>query len=782
MRHDASSASLEQDEFLRAPALFKYGPASLVTAGVVLSLATLLAGEWRVVEGRKGEYDKAFVTARVAAGAATENFNLLEERLWHASREAETLQLGAADEAQMRRRLEQGLRAPSPGVQSFAVTRSGLLLGIGAASEEAAAHASEVMGQAAIQAMDRGAELFVPGQVEPGRAQWTAVIHRLDHGSRLAYVVHLLPASALLQVAERTLGPLIGRVVILDRAGRQLLQASNVNGPLALTAPDPSSAVVQTSAEAMGTDLNFASSRMLSASVQGAGHITAAVGLRESDVLREFKARVSATWLIIGLASACWMGLAALVAYALSKFKRTEAYLRRLATTDILTGLPNRRSFQTLLTKCVRRSEQRQEPLALLLLDLDNFKYVNDSMGHPVGDDLLKHVAALLARTLPAGDHVCRLGGDEFTFLAAGVDTVSAAQLLGERLLGEVRTLFASNGIEIEIKGSMGVALMPLHATTGTDLMRFADTALYRAKQEGKSRCVVYDDSMDQQSLVKAQTVRELARGIAHDELFLVYQPKYHLASGSLTGHEALVRWKHPTRGQVFPNEFIPLAEASGLIAELGDWVLQRAVRQVREWQEEGHGWHKVAVNVSQIQLRSNAFVAMVERVLRENRVPGRCLQLEITESCLASDVERLRSLVRELRSLGVTIAVDDFGTGYSSLCTLGQFDIDTLKVDRSFIDAILTLEGLSICRAIVSLGHSLEMSIVAEGVENAEQASALANLGCNEVQGYLYSRPVAPEVAVTLLAATPSLPVEGTRNVPPDDRLGRRPQLSIVQ
>jgi len=772
-----TGSALEHDEFVKAPALFKYGPWSILIVGFVLSVATLRAGEWRVVEGRKGEYEKALVTARIAAAAATENFDQLGERLWQLTEQARVLQEERPDERALAERLAHGLGLRHVDVQSFAATPGGRLLPFGAASAEATAQARDVLGAVAVKSMERGAELYVPLHAQRNGEHWTAAVHRLDGGSRLDFVVHLVPSRAMLRVADRTLGPLVGRVVIQDALGRELLQASNVAGAMALAPPDRASASASTVAEAMAHGLDFESGRMLTASAAGTGRITASVGLREREVLREFRARVRATWLIIGLASACWMAMAALIAYALARFKRTEAYLRRLATTDILTDLPNRRSFHALLAKAVAR----RGALALCFLDLDDFKYVNDSMGHPVGDALLKHVAGLLRKTLRPGDEVCRLGGDEFTLLLGGIDDAEGAQAVGERILREVRTLFEGHGIDIEAKASIGVALMPQHASNETDLMRFADTALYRAKQQGKSRCVVYDDSMAQQALAQAQTVRELERAIAHDELFLVYQPKYHLASGTLTGHEALVRWQHPVRGLVFPGEFIALAESSGLIGDLGDWVLHRAVRQLREWHDQGHGWHKVAVNVSQLQLQSRSFVHRVQGLLAGSGVPGRCLQVEITESCLASDAERLRALVVSLRALGVTVAVDDFGTGYSSLSTLGQFEIDTLKVDRSFIDAILTKDGQSICRAILGLGQSLEMNIVAEGVESEEQAMALAALGCNEVQGYLYSKPVAPEVAVTLLKTAGSVPALCTAAGTANEPRSRRSHLVVV-
>jgi predicted signal transduction protein with EAL and GGDEF domain len=340
-----------------------------------------------------------------------------------------------------------------------------------------------------------------------------------------------------------------------------------------------------------------------------------------------------------------------------------------------------------------------------------------------------------------------------------GVSTVAEAQAIGDRVVRDLRAVTDLSGSEVEVRASAGVALLPLHARDGEDLLRFADTALYRAKSEGKGRCAVYDPGMTATELARAQTVRELQAGIAADDLFLVYQPKYHLATGTLTGYEALVRWLHPKRGVVFPNDFIGLAEQSGLIHDLGAWVLRRAVRQVREWADEGRGWHHVAVNMSSLQLRDGQFVNLVMRALAEFKVPGHCLQIELTESCIAENRELARSLVKELRRLGASVAVDDFGTGFSSLSMLSEFDIDCLKVDRSFVDAIHTPSGEAICRAVINLGHGLGMRIVAEGVETLAQAKALAGLNCNEVQGYYFAKPQPVEKAIKLLRVDAVLP-----------------------
>lgn len=380
---------------------------------------------------------------------------------------------------------------------------------------------------------------------------------------------------------------------------------------------------------------------------------------------------------------------------------------------------------------------------------------------HFAGDALLKQMAARLRQAARKEDVVCRLAGDEFTVIAPGVTSAEQATALGERLLAQCESLFSCDETEYRIHLSAGVALLPSQASNASQLMQFADTALYRAKDAGRARCLVYDSAMTKEDLKRNQTLADLDKALerGNDELYLVYQPKYHLASGALTGHEALIRWRHPLRGVVSPGEFIALAESSGLIGRLGDWVLHRAVRQIRRWADDGQGWHPVAVNVSALQLTGTHLAQYIASLLGEYRVPGRFLQVELTESSLAANAETARGLIRQLRGLGVSVAIDDFGTGFSCLSMLGEFEIDCLKVDRSFVNRLTTSQGRSICRAVVSLGQSLGATVVAEGVETPEQAQILADLGCNEVQGYLFAKPQDPQDAAQRRQATAYVP-----------------------
>lgn len=751
------SPALDHDQFLRTPALFKHGPWALLVAGVLLMFGTIWAGQWRVVEGREGEYKKALLTASAAATAATEQFNVLLGRLEQVTQHAVSLEEKLTSGAEIAPRHAEGLVLPDLDVVSAAVTADGAMIPLKQGAQ-LPPELSTVMKLALVNTpLETGGAYVQPlNSKQKDGATSVLVVHPVGGYKGLEQVVHVIGPNTLARIAERSLGPMDGKLKLIGSDGSVFYSveksAAGVhNGPMTLVDGDQ---VVRDVSSAMAVPLDFKSHRWLAA--EGAsdhGGLRAVVAQRETTVLREFKGRVDATWLIIGVATACWMLLALLIAAALFKFSRTEAFLRRLATTDLLTGLPNRRSFTHLLSTMVGKCTKSGKSLALYCVDIDNFKDVNDTLGHPVGDALLKHVAAQITKCVREADVVCRLAGDEFTVVAANISTVEEAEKLGQRILAALENNFKHEGSDIRCGASVGVALLPMHSKTEAELMQFADTALYRAKEAGRGCMRVYDASMTQQEVARTTTVRDLTHALTNDdELFLVYQPKYHLSSGGLTGHEALIRWNHPTKGLVFPGAFIPVAEQAGLIGELGNWVIRRAVRQIREWADSSLGWHKVAVNVSALQLRDDTLARTIADALGQHKVPGRFLQIELTESSLAENTEAAVSTLRQLRALGVTVAVDDFGTGFSCLGTLSQFDVDCLKVDRSFVNEIHTPGGNSICRAIINLAHSLNTIVVAEGVETEEQAQALAELGCNEVQGYLFAKPQPAELAPTLL------------------------------
>jgi diguanylate cyclase len=739
--------TFEQDEFLQEPALFKHGPRLLVAALVLVCVFFTLAYHWRVDTSRFTTYQTTFTATSGTASAVRENLTQLIGRLKQASHTLAVLHNTPGGPARVHAAFNEGLNLRADGIEAVAVNEHGDVIASTATTETASKLFSRAAQLAQTRATVRGATFFLPETLSPFDGHRVVpVVHRVDLPGDADYIVYLVRRDLLAQVARQALGERQGMLVLEDAQGGRVLDMLNVGEPVAASPVE----IVTTPEDAMSTPLDFSSKRMLAATAEpDAAGLKVTFGIQESDALDEFKGRVAATWqLAIGVGAFC-NGLLGLTAFALFRFASKETYLRRLATIDILTGLPNRRSFHELLAKFVSKSKSKKQPMGLAFVDLDNFKYVNDSMGHEVGDSLLKHVGEVLKATVRKGDRVCRLGGDEFTILLRDLQSAEEAQQIGDRMLEAVRQTLVLRGVEIQTKASMGIALSPQHASSEIDLMRFADTAMYRAKQQGKGCCVVYDESMAAQALAKAKAARDLERGIKHDELFLVYQPKFCLTTGALSGHEALVRWMHPERGMVFPGDFIGLAEESGLIVDLGNWVLERAVRQLREWHDAGEGWHKVAVNVSALQLRGDEFVTRVQRVLADHGVAGHQLQLELTESSLASDAKKAQSIIQNLRALGVSVAVDDFGTGYSSLGALQSFEIDCLKVDRSFINVIHTPQGEAICHAVVSLGHALNMRVVAEGVETADQRDTLIRLGCDEVQGYFFAKPLPAADAV---------------------------------
>src|SRR5438105_336984 len=742
---------LEQEEFTTVPPLFRYGPRVLLFAGVVIACLAVGAGLWRIHDGRKSEYEKAFSDSAATAAAAKENVEQVLARLTKAGAYLDSIQ-GSVGQMQQVAAVLQGLAS-----QGVALSREGKRLASGAGSPEASLFATAAIKDPRVQALRAGSQVMLPAVRTSAADTLVPVVQRLSRPGPLGHVVFFVDENAFSGVVRKAVALEGGWLRIQDAAGHEVLDMLMPSSrPQAASKPHDK---LFTPSEAMQGELDYDSQRLLVASAPAdASEPKVSVGLTEAAAMVGVRKRIVSTWVIVAFVFPV-LGALGLTSFALRRFSKVEEYLRRLARVDVLTGLPNRRSFHGLLRAAVARSKRRSESLALLFVDIDNFKYVNDSFGHGMGDGLLKDVGKVLTEVVREGDVVCRLGGDEFTVLVGKVADAGAALELGNRILERLKQVARIEQVDLRTKASIGIALMPENARTEEDLMRFADTAMYRAKIEGKDHCVIYDDSMAAQAMAKAQTIQQLESGIVAGELFLLYQPKFELSSGNLVGHEALVRWNHPARGLVHPGEFIPLAEESGLILELGNWVLNRALRQVQEWHRQGHGWHRVAVNVSALQMNHDDFVSRVEAALVRHGVPGHCLQLEITESNLAVEVERVKKMVRSLRKLGLLVAVDDFGTGYSSLAALQQFDLDMLKVDRSFVSLLHTKQGEAVCRAIITLGHALGMTVIGEGVETSEQASTLARLGCDQVQGFYFARPLAAELACNTapVARTPA-------------------------
>ena len=425
--------------------------------------------------------------------------------------------------------------------------------------------------------------------------------------------------------------------------------------------------------------------------------------------------------------------------------------LEHRASHDSLTGLLNRAGLHDALERSIAQAHADAQPFALLFVDLDRFKTVNDSLGHDVGDELLRIAARRLAGSLPETAVLARPGGDEFVALLADADAsrLDAAGAAVCRCLGEN---FALRGHDIALGASVGIAVFPDDGASADELLRHADMAMYAAKQRGRGRAARFEAALDDAAMHHAQVLRDLRQAVPRGELVLHYQPRVDAATGRARSVEALVRWNHPARGLLSPAVFIDVAEETGLIVEIGRWVLQEACRQMALWRRQGVQLDHVAINVSVGQLRSVALASDVESALRLHGLTPADLEIEVTESLMVGDPEAAAGLLRRLAALGVRVALDDFGTGYSSMSYLRQLPIDVIKVDRAFVrDLGVEPSADAVARAIVALATSLDMSLVAEGVETEAQAALLRAMGCQELQGFLYARPLPPDAVPAL-------------------------------
>ncbi len=417
--------------------------------------------------------------------------------------------------------------------------------------------------------------------------------------------------------------------------------------------------------------------------------------------------------------------------------------IERNANHDLLTGLPNRSRLHDVSRAAIRNAQERGQKLALMLLDLDRFKEVNDTLGHAVGDQLLKQVAQRLqALLISYGAYLYRLGGDEFAILVTRIQDKDATMRLANTVKTSLRQPIQIEGITLELGGSIGVALFPDHGDSSHGLLRCADVAMYKAKQQS-SGALFYEPQFDLHSPRRLTLLAELGAAIRNNDLVLHYQPRVDLATGRCIGCEALVRWQHPTLGLIPPNEFIPLAESGDLIQPLGLWVLETAMAQARLWEDIGLELI-VSINLSARNLMENAFPQCIEQTLSAHGLPAERLEIEITESTLISDPERTLMVIHRINNLGVRFAIDDFGTGYSSLAYLKRLPIQTLKIDRSFIrDLLSDDQDAMIVRSTLDLAHNFGLSVVAEGVEDDATLQELKRLHCEQVQGFLFSKPL---------------------------------------
>src|SRR5882757_3651164 len=430
-----------------------------------------------------------------------------------------------------------------------------------------------------------------------------------------------------------------------------------------------------------------------------------------------------------------------------------NAQLRYLATHDALTGLPNRALLEDRISQAITLANRSGQPFALMLLDLDRFKCINDSMGHRAGDELLKEVAQRLRTVVREGDTVARLGGDEFVVILLSVTGREECLRVAERALVALAPTIRIQGVELHAACSIGIALHPQDGDSMAMLLNHADVAMYCAKQRGRNNVQFFAPGMSAMTLEKVKVERELEVALRLGQLELHYQPKVETVSGEVHSAEALVRWRHPDRGLILPAQFIPIAEECGLIGAIGEWVVREACRQGRAWQDAGLPCIRIAVNLSPTQFRHGNLLATIRHALDAARLEARFLEVELTESAVMSDPEASVTILEQLSQMGVLVSVDDFGTGYSSMSYLRRLPVDNLKIDREFISEIMSRpDDASIVRAIVSLAHSLRLKVVAEGVETVEQLEFLKNLGCDQYQGYYFSPAVPADDFAALL------------------------------
>jgi diguanylate cyclase (GGDEF)-like protein/PAS domain S-box-containing protein len=441
----------------------------------------------------------------------------------------------------------------------------------------------------------------------------------------------------------------------------------------------------------------------------------------------------------------------------ISDRKEAEQRIRYMASHDALTSLPNRTLLQDRIEQTLIHNHRRKLQAAVMFIDLDKFKLINDTQGHDIGDALLKEAAARLVAEVRSEDTVARQGGDEFIILLSTIKNPEDAGVIAQKLLNSFIRPFNIRGKELHISASIGIAIYPDDGESMDLLMKNSDIAMYHAKESGRSNFQFFSDKMNAVAADKQALSNDLRHAIARDELFLVYQPVVDMLSGEMSGMEVLLRWQHPVNGLISPLKFIPLAEESGLILTIGEWVLRTACRQLLDWQQQGYKVPRLAINLSAKQFRQKSLADTIACILRESGVQPHFIGIEITESMLVHNIEDVVDTLLKLSKMGLEISIDDFGTGYSSLSYLKRFPINKLKIDKSFIDDISThADDAAIVKAIIAMAHGLKMKVVTEGVENQAQLDFLRMHGCEQYQGYLFCKPLpAAEIASRLSRQT---------------------------
>lgn len=426
------------------------------------------------------------------------------------------------------------------------------------------------------------------------------------------------------------------------------------------------------------------------------------------------------------------------------RLRCSQAKLTHLVGHDALTGLSNRKAFNSHVEQMLAEARERQQTLALLYMDMDNFKTINDSLGHAAGDELIRSVAWRLKQAVRDADTLSRQGGDEFVMVLSNIEDVQTAITIARRMQEVVAQPFEVGSKQLLTSLSVGIALFPADGHDADTLVRKSEMAMFEAKKAGRNTHFVHQEDMSSDSHERLNIEQALRQAIAHDELELHYQPIIALNGGRLVGAEALLRWQHPEHGLLAPDRFMDVAEQSGLIVEIGEWVLNQACREAVRWQQEGLQQLTVSVNLSAVQVRRNNLESMVATALADSALAPALLELELTESMLLEKSEEFLQLLRNLKQMGVTLAIDDFGTGYSNLSYLQRFQVDRLKVDKSFVSNLSSSDqNLAIVTAVIQMAHSLKLEVTAEGIEHKLVQRILTSLGCDHAQGYLFSRPL---------------------------------------
>lgn len=437
----------------------------------------------------------------------------------------------------------------------------------------------------------------------------------------------------------------------------------------------------------------------------------------------------------------------------ISDRKRNEANIQHLAFYDPLTDLPNRRLFRDRLSQAAVGSNRTEIPFALVYLDLDHFKEINDTLGHHTGDALLKNVAERMSLCLREGDTVARLGGDEFSLIINNVMRLEDVRSVARRVMERLNQPFEHEGREFYITTSIGISIYPINTSDVDTLIKQADIAMYRSKTSGRNQMHFYSEEMAADALERLTLELQLQKALENDEFFLTYQPTLDLETGKITALEALIRWQHPQLGLVSPARFIPLTEETGLIVKIGRWILKHACTQNKKWQEQGFPPVRVSVNLSAIQFKQRNLFDLIQEVLQETRLDPQWLELELTEASVIDDMNYKIETLKQLRRLGISLSIDDFGTGFSNLSYLKHFPIDRIKIDSSFISAIPESKNdMAITKAIIAMSHSLGLRVTAEGVETEVQLNFLRVHECDEIQGFVFSRPLSAEDVSHLL------------------------------